>query len=194
VNLGIYGGTFDPLHSAHLIIAESARQQFQLDKVCFIPGFIPPHKQQDHITDAGHRLNMVKIAIAGNPHFELSDWEILKQGTSFTIDTIEFFAGKHQLDADHLFLIIGADNLADFSRWKNPNRIIRMVTLLVAARAGCDLLHQKNPMAIPYHLIDAPKMDISSTMIRLRISQGKSIRYLVPDSIHEYIENSKLYA
>lgn len=192
MKLGIYGGTFDPLHFAHLMIAESARRQFLLDKVLFIPSYIPPHKQQDHITNAQHRLKMVQLAIVGNPFFDFSDWEIVKQGTSFTIDTIEFFADQYQIDRNHLFLLIGADNLTDFSRWKNPDQIIRMATLLVAERPGSDL-RQQHHITIPYHLIDVPKMNISSTMIRQRISQGKSVRYLVPDAIHKYIEKFELY-
>lgn len=193
MKLGIYGGTFDPIHVAHLIIAENARCEFALTKVVFTPSFIPPHKISHIISSAQDRFQMVRLAVARNPHFKVSDFEINKQGASFTVDTLEYFASKHQLDREHLYLIIGADNLADFDKWREPERILSLATLAVVDRPGVEgkmpeMLKPENVRRIP-----APIMDISASLIRGRVREGGSIRYLVPPAVENYIHTHALY-
>jgi nicotinate-nucleotide adenylyltransferase len=193
VKLGIYGGTFDPIHVAHLIIAEYARCQFALTEVVFIPSFIPPHKINHTISSAQDRLQMVKLAIDNNPHFRVSDFEINKQGASFTVDTLDYFTSIFQLDREHLYLIIGADNLADFNKWREPERILSLATLAVAARPGHDGQMPEIIKTESVHKIHAPIMDISASKIRDRVREGGSIRYLTPPAVEDYIHERALY-
>ncbi len=190
MKIGIYGGTFDPIHIAHLIIAERARYELNLDFLYFVPSYIPPHKTEKNISSSEHRLHMVKIAVADNPHLKVSDYEVSKKGTSYTVDTLKYFSQEYQLKPEELFLIMGADNLQDFDQWKNPEVIQSISQLVVAGRPQNNKAHTPNFPAIQ---LNSPLLEISATAIRERVKKGRSIRYLVPLEVENYIKMFKLY-
>jgi len=189
--LGILGGTFNPVHTAHLIIAESAREQLQLDKILFIPSANPPHKSDD-IIDAQIRMDLVKAAITDNKYFEASDIEITgsQHSKSFTVDTLvkinEIYKGIK------VFLLIGMDNLAELHTWKGPERLFELADVVVLNRPGY-LVNARNDFGDRVKMIAVPNIEISSTDIRRRIKEGKSIKYLVPGEVEKYIIHKKLY-
>ncbi|RQW01390.1 nicotinate (nicotinamide) nucleotide adenylyltransferase [candidate division KSB1 bacterium] len=190
LRIAIYGGTFDPIHIAHLIIAEYAFAELSLDKLIFIPSFSPPHKLSVPMTSPNHRLHMVKLAIAENPKLNVSDFEIIKQGTSFTVDTLIHFSGHFHVQKKDLYLLVGADNLLDFHLWKDPEEIVRLAQIAVANRPSFTL---SNARLTDYVVVGAPLLDISASMIRKRMQQKKSVRYLVPPKVEEYILQHGLY-
>lgn len=192
--LGIMGGTFNPPHNAHLLIAELAREQYALDRVIFIVGGNPPHKKSE--VEAIHRLNMTRLAIEGNGHFTDDDFEVKSDAKSYTVHTLEYLKDKYP--SDELFFIIGEDSLADLSKWYMPEKITEMSALLVFPRKSkTTLLGTLKKMRERYgeniFPIDAPVMEISSTNIRGRIKDGKTVRYMLPDKVIGYIEENDLY-
>ena len=190
MRLGLYGGTFDPLHIAHMIIAQGAVDELGLEKLIFMPSRIPPHKTQNHITSAEIRLEMVSAATADNPRFVTSDYEIRQQGISYTVNTLQFLADEYRLAKTELFLVIGGDNYKDFNKWREPERIKSLCTLVVAARPNI-ISQQENVNA--FHFLNTPLIDLSATDIRERVKTGKSIRYLVPEPVLELIRQYQLY-
>jgi nicotinate-nucleotide adenylyltransferase len=194
MRVGILGGTFDPVHVAHLILAEHAREALALDEVLFIPAGEPWRKSGRAITPAEHRLEMLRLAIEGNEAFGISDTELRRSGPTYTADTLEELAGE-RLD-DEFYFIVGADALADLPSWHEPERIVAHAVLAVAPRE----LQEVNVAALnipglaariePFPL---PRIDISSTDIRARVAAGASIRYLVPDGVGRYIAEHGLY-
>lgn len=193
MHIGIYGGSFNPPHIAHLIVAEQVRSQFSLDKVLWVPNYIPPHKSVEAFASPEDRLEMTKRAIQSNPTFEISTIELDRKGTSFMVDTIQ--ALRNNAPTDSYYLIIGGDSLVDFMTWHQPESIIAQVPLLVYRRPGA---HQKiTPVerAFPdrIHFVDAPVLEISSRGIRDKVRAGQSIRYLVPASVKTYIQDQRLY-
>ncbi len=190
MRIAIYGGSFDPIHIAHLIIAEYAFADLSVDKLFFVPSFTPPHKLSVPMTSPQHRLNMVKLAIEENPRFAHSDFEVTKQGTSFTVDTLAYFSGHFHLEKKDLYLLVGADNLVDFNSWKDPDEIVRLAQIAIANRPSITL---SNARLKEYIVVDAPLLDISASMIRKRIQQRKSVHYLVPQRVEEYIRQHGLY-
>ncbi|MBN1560978.1 nicotinate (nicotinamide) nucleotide adenylyltransferase [candidate division KSB1 bacterium] len=190
MRIAIYGGTFDPVHLAHLIIAEYACTELSLDKLFFVPGYSPPHKLSVTITDPLHRLNMVKMAIAENHKFTLSEHEIMKQGTSFTVDTLKYYSEHFRIEKKNLYLIVGADNLVDFHLWKNPDEIVRLAQIAVANRPATAV---STARITDFIMLGTPLLDISASMIRKRVQQHKSVRYLVPEKVAEYIQQHRLY-
>ncbi|MDZ7316735.1 MAG: nicotinate-nucleotide adenylyltransferase [candidate division KSB1 bacterium] len=193
MRVGIYGGTFDPIHIAHLIIAEAARDDLNLDRVIFVPSYLPPHKPNRNISPAEIRLEMVRRAVAGNSAFFASDYEIRRQNISYTVETLRYFATQWQIDRERLFLIIGQDNLKDFDKWKEPEEIVRLASLAVAARAeqNSTLPVVLDKAVIRY--LNSPLLNISASAIRDRIRNGKSIRYWVPAAVEEIICENGLY-
>lgn len=192
--LGIMGGTFNPPHNAHLLIAELAREQYALDRVIFIVGGNPPHKKSE--VEAIHRLNMTRLAIEGNEHFTDDDFEVKSDAKSYTVHTLEYLKDKYP--SDELFFIIGEDSLADLSKWYMPEKITEMSALLVFPRKSkTTLLGTLKEMRKKYGKnifpIDAPVMEISSTEIRQRIRDTKTVRYMLPDKVIGYIEENNLY-
>jgi nicotinate-nucleotide adenylyltransferase len=190
MKLGILGGTFNPPHIGHLIVAESVRDQLKLDKILFVPSYSPPHKLYSQVALPTQRYEMVEIALEKNRNFSVSDIEIAREGKSYTIDTINTLIGIYP--GSQLFLIIGLDNLMDFSDWKSPNDIISKVELVVMNRPGYDV-DVKNEFKRYATIVKVPSIDISSSDIRRRIKMGRSIRYLVPFEIEQYIFKKGLY-
>jgi len=201
MKIGILGGTFDPVHIGHLIIAETVRDAMGLDKVCFIPAATPPHKRGREITPAEHRLEMVRLAIECNHAFELSDVELRRGGVSYSVETLEHL--KATLDAEaEFFFIIGADTVPELPTWKDINELLQLCTLVVAARPGFrmeDLLSEDlalDPDArdrVFRHFIDAVRVDVASTELRARLAEGKTVRYMIPQEVENYIRAKELY-
>jgi nicotinate-nucleotide adenylyltransferase len=187
MKIGILGGTFNPIHIGHLILAEEAREKLRLDRIIFVPAYLPPHKDGSGIAAARDRLAMVKSAIKGNKYFCVSDIEIKRDGRSYTIDTIKGF--KLKFPADELYFIIGSDLLKYLEDWKDLREIIKLVKFVAATRPGYPL--EKIPSYISTIPIRA--VDISGFEIRQAISKDKSFRYLVPEVVYEYILKNKLY-
>lgn len=197
MRLGILGGTFDPIHNGHLVIAEECRHRLQLDRVLFVPASQPPHKRGRAISPAVHRLAMVEQGIAGNPAFSVSHVELERTGPSYSVDTLALFRREAGDGAD-LFFIVGLDALPDLLTWHQPRRILELATLAAVTRPGFafDLSHivRQIPNAaerIVY--VPAPAMDVSSTGLRQRVAAGLPIRYQVPDGVERYIREQGLY-
>lgn len=191
MNIGIYGGTFNPPHVGHLIVAEQVRSELNIDEIMFIPSFISPHKQEGESELSEHRLAMTKLAVKDNPHFSCSDIEVAKKDTSFTIHTLEQLKIKNPTHT--FYIIIGMDNYLTFHLWKEPNRLLQSATLVVMNRPGYprqvnEIFGTKNTI-----FIDVPNIDISSSNIRRRVKENRSIQYLVPKNVEKYILTNRLY-
>ena len=189
--LGIFGGTFNPPHLAHLLAAEGVRDQLKLDKVFFVPAAVPPHKQKENIVPAKHRLEMVRLAIEGNRYFDLSDIELHRKGPSYTIDTVREM--KRSYPDDELYFIMGIDLLTEFDTWKDPGKILEECRLVAMNRPGFDLAVVDKDLLLRVELVNVPSVDISSTNIRRRVKSGRSIRYLVTQDVEEYIRRNSIY-
>lgn len=192
MNIGLFGGTFNPVHNGHLYIAEQAREQCKLDEVVFIPNNIPPHKKIDEIFTPHQRECMVQLAIMDNYNFKLDTREIDKGGVSYAVDTVKFM--KLKKPEDTLFFILGLDEYREFDTWKDYKIILQMCKLIIANRARTFSINIDPDDEIwesVEKFIDDDTMDISSTQVRNNIELNKSIRYLVPDSVIEYIRNLK---
>ena len=196
MNIGVLGGTFDPIHIGHLVVAEEARIKVGFTEVLFVPAGQPWRKLDRNITPADHRVEMVRRAIADNPHFKLCTLEVGRPGPSYTVDTLTML--RKQLGSEaSLFFILGRDTLAELPLWKEPEKLVQLCRLVVAPRLGSkDLKHLET--AIPGLLdkviqLDMPVIGISSAEIRQRITQGLTIRYLVPAEVEKYITEQKIY-
>ena len=187
MKIGILGGTFNPVHIGHLILAEEAREKLGLDKVIFVPTYLPPHKDNSDIAPAPERLSMVKLAIKDNRNFSVSDVEIKRDGRSYTIDTIKEFKGIYP--NDELYFIIGSDLISYLDDWKDLQEILKIVKFIVATRPGYPLER------IPSHITTIPirAVDISAFEIRQCVKHHTSFRYLVPEAVFNYINNNRLY-
>jgi len=188
--IGVMGGSFDPVHFAHLAIAELAAEQLNLDKVIFIPAWIAPHKldKAGNAKHAARRLEMLKLATADNEKFEVSEIEIQRKGPSYTIDTLYQLREKYH---GEFFLIIGSDNYLTFDTWRAPEKILELASLVVYDRPGSDIGIED--ISTPYFLLEGPKLDITSTDLRERIYEKKSIRYFLPETVRKYIYENNLY-
>lgn len=187
MKIGIVGGTFNPIHLGHLILGEEVRQNLLLDKIIFIPTNLPPHKENHSVLHPLHRLKMVKLAVKPNPYFSVSDIEIKRQGLSYTIETVREL--KKLYSQSTLHFITGSDVLKYLDQWRDVGEILRYVTFVVARRPGYPLENLPDFVKT----VSIPCVDISAFEIRFRIKEGKSIRYLVPDSVLRYIQKNKLY-
>ena len=182
--IGVFGGTFDPVHVGHLAIALAALESVPLDRVLFVPVRRSPLKDRDPLASTADRVAMLEAAIANEPRFALSRAELDRDGVSYTVDTLEGLRPQGEL-----FLILGSDALADLARWRAPDRIRELATILVAARPGAP-----EPGAMHgARAFDAPRLDISSRELRARAARGMSLRYLVPDAVWEHIRRRGLY-
>ncbi|MCK5573808.1 MAG: nicotinate-nucleotide adenylyltransferase [Bacteroidetes bacterium] len=191
MKFGVFGGTFDPPHIGHLIVAESARETLDLDHVRFVPAWIPPHKQRPDITSAHHRLRMLELAVSGNPNLTIDDREIQRQGVSYTVDTLESML-QHS-PSDELYLLLGGDNLIEFNQWKDPERIAKLVILVVMTRPGFSVDQEELIKMEGVMVCEVPDIEIASREIRERIRDGKSVRYMLTDPVREYIDEHQLY-
>jgi nicotinate-nucleotide adenylyltransferase len=200
MRIGVFGGTFDPVHQGHMILAEQCREQGRLDLVYFIPSARPPHKQDRSLTPFAQRAEMLSLAIAGNPAFQLNELEKDRSGLSYTVDTLAELRQSHA-DAE-LSLILGSDCLPDLKHWHEPARIVEMASLLIVARPGwslwsADLLRGALRLApsIPLRqqVVHSPLIELSSRDLRRRVREGHTLRYLVPRGVECYIETHQLY-
>jgi nicotinate-nucleotide adenylyltransferase len=197
VRIGIFGGTFNPPHLGHLICAQEAHLQLELDRVIFMPAAEPPHKPVPDDPGPEHRLELCRLAVAGDEQrFEVSDLEVVRAGTSFTVDTLEELSTSFP-DSD-LFLILGGDVAAGLPHWREPERILALATPALADRPGTpDHAVTQALCTLPggdrARHFKMPTIDISSTVIRRRAAAGQSIRYLVPDPVATYIGSHRLY-
>ncbi len=196
--VGIMGGTFNPIHNAHLILAEQAYYQFGLDQVLFMPTKNPPHKRKQDLESDEHRKNMILEAIKGNPKFELSTLEMDREGTTYTAETLKIL---HQLEKNtEYFFILGGDSLMEIETWRTPKEIFSLATIVASGRNGwseeeikdqCEMLKEK------YHgdiqLLNVPIIEISSKLIRNRCEKMEPIRYYVPETVFSYIKEHGLY-
>ena len=187
----LFGGTFDPPHIGHLLVAQTVCEAENFDKVLFIPAYSPPHK--NGITTIDHRINMVKIAIKDNPKFEYSDVDILRKGTSYSIDSIIDIKKKLKVNKNEIHYLIGSDSLIDFKNWKDPREILKEARVIVAIRPGF------RPSDIPHwilkdvHFANIPRFELSSSKIRSRWIEDLTIRYMVTLPIWDYINENSLY-
>lgn len=196
MRLGVFGGTFDPVHTGHLIVAEDARAALSLDQVLFVPAGEPWFKSYRRITPARHRLAMARIAIDGNPHFSVTDIEIARSGPSYTVDTLAQLR-RERPDAE-LFVILGIDALREIDRWHEPRRLFQMAQVVGMARPGASLDPSVLNAAIPgasdrLRMVDSALIDISGTDIRRRAAACESLRYRVPPDVEAYIRAEGLY-
>ena len=200
MRLGIFGGTFDPVHLGHLIVAEQCREQARLDQVLFVPAARPPHKVEHQLTPFAQRVEMLALACAGYPAFKIEEMEKDRPGPSFTVDTLEQIHSRHR-DAE-LFLLLGADTLHDLPHWYEPARIARLAELLVVPRSDWVLLSPEAlhkslglPAEVPLRMqrISVPAIGISSRDLRRRADEGSSLRFLVPRPVEVYIQEKRLY-
>jgi nicotinate-nucleotide adenylyltransferase len=196
MRVGIFGGTFDPIHLGHLILAEQARDHAGLDEVWFVPAPRPPQKEEQGLTRFDQRVEMLELAIAGHPSFRIDTRERDRAGPSYTADTLEEIRAGHAEFS--LKLLMGGDSLMDLPHWYAPQRIVAAASLVVMARPGTPLptaseLAQRIGQAVELQIVPAPQIDISSRDLRQRVAQGRSIRYLVPRPVEVYIQQRKLY-
>lgn len=190
------GGTFDPIHYGHLVTAEAARVTFGLDKVLFVPNRLPPHKKDYQVSEAKHRYLMVVLATITNRHFEASRIELDRQGVSYTIDTLRTLKSCYGSGTE-LHFISGADAILDLLTWKNVNELMSLCFFIAATRPGYQLSQQLLRLQREYpnrvFFVEVPALAISSTDIRHRVQQGKSIKYLLPEPVEYYIGKNGLY-
>ena len=192
--LGLMGGTFDPIHHGHLFIAEEARQAFGLDRMIFVPNRQPALDKGRAVSPAEDRCAMTALAIASNPHFTLSRIELDRPGPSYTLDTVRHFLEVCR-DPEALFFILGADSVRDLRRWHEPDALLASCRFLAAARPGFDLESMRADAALwaRVDVLPVPLLDISSTDLRRRVGEGRSVRYLVPEAVEAYILANNLY-
>lgn len=199
LKIGICGGTFDPIHTGHLAVAEMVRCECGLDKVLFIPSGMPPHKKVENVTAPIHRLNMVKCAVSSNARFEAVSNEVDRIGFTYTIDTLKELH-KYYPAGTEFFYIIGADVVMDLLNWKEPAEVFSLTNFIALMRPGFlkeafnkSISALKDGYKINISSIELPLLDISSTFIRDRIRAGKTIKYLVKEEVEEYIIKNSLY-
>ncbi|QSF46347.1 nicotinate-nucleotide adenylyltransferase [Paenibacillus tianjinensis] len=192
MKVGIMGGTFDPLHIGHMMAAEAARDTYSLDEVWFMPSHIPPHKHEAGASGAD-RLAMVQSAVEGHEAFHILDWEIVRGGVSYTIDTVHSL--KEVYPQHEFYFIVGADMVEYLPKWHGIEELVGVLTFIGVGRPGTplDLAALPGFIAEKVVLADMPLVDISSTMLRSRAASGRSIRYMVPEQVYEYVQRSGLY-
>jgi nicotinate-nucleotide adenylyltransferase len=195
MRLGIFGGTFDPIHLGHLILADQCREACALDQVWFVVAGTPPHKPARR-TGVHHRLEMARIAVAGHPSFKVSEIETVRPGPHYSVETLATIRDQHP--NDDLFFLIGADSLTDLPTWREPARIAELATIVVVNRPGIEeattaSLPDFGPTAHPLARVSIPPVGIASSEVRRRLSERRSVRYLVPRGVEAYIEAHGLY-
>jgi nicotinate-nucleotide adenylyltransferase len=191
--VGLFGGTFDPIHLAHLRLAEEAKEEFKLERVFFLPAGVPPHKAGWKISPYQDRFEMTLLAIQGNPAFEVESLEAERPGASYSVDTVKMMKARYQ----ELAFLMGADQLLEIRSWKDPRELFDLCRVIVFDRPGFDLsaLERMGPevRALNYLKARTGLYPVSSSDIRGKIRAGKSVRYLVPEAVHEYLLTRRLY-
>ncbi len=185
----LFGGTFNPVHLGHLILANTVLETFEFDKVIFIPSYIQPLKSPQELAPPDDRVIMLKLATRDNPKFTVSDIEIRRKGKSYTIETLRYFKKKF----DNLYFVIGADNIKEFHKWKEPDAILEIAKIIVTNRGGLDIKIPSKIRGKKILTCQIPQIEISSSIIREKIQGNKSIKYLVPESVENYIIKKNLY-
>ncbi len=200
MRLGVFGGSFNPVHYGHLLLAECCREHCRLDEVWFMPVALPPHKPADELIDAADRVAMLELAVAGHDRFRVSTLEIDRGGMSYTVDTLEALAA--QVPARQLYLLLGADSLRDLPQWRNPQRICQLALPVVVRRAGLPVpdVSVLAPLTTAARLaeiaqaqVEMPGIELASRELRHRVALGQSIRYRVPRAVEQYIAERGLY-
>jgi nicotinate-nucleotide adenylyltransferase len=200
MRIGVFGGTFDPVHLGHLILAEQCREQGRLDQVLFIPAARPPHKQDGPLTPFHHRVEMLALAVAGQPAFQIDELEKNRAGPSYTVETLEELHWRRP-DAE-LFLLVGSDCLPELPHWHEPARIVELAGLLAVARPDWPLvqpaqlraaLHLAAHVPLRHQAVSMPLIGISSRDLRRRAAEGRSLRYLLPRAVECYVDTHRLY-
>ena len=189
MKLGVFGGTFDPPHVGHLIAAQDALLTLDLDRVLFVPARTPPHKQHKSVTPAPIRLRMIAAATDGDERFEVSDVELRRAGPSYTADTLREL--KAEYPQSELFLLLGVDQVREFSTWREPSEVARLARVVMMARSG---IEEPPESGIVRDTVAVTRVDISSTLIRQRVAAGQPIRYMVPAAVEEIIAAQRLYS
>jgi nicotinate-nucleotide adenylyltransferase len=198
--LGIFGGSFDPIHYGHLLLAETCREQCELDRVLLVPAAVPPHKQARLLSSARDRIEMARLAIGGHEQLAVSTIEIDRGGVSYTVETLAELAEQHPDSS--LFFLMGADSLRDLPSWREPERICELAVPVVVRRAGSPepdfsvirhLVTAERLDEIRDHQVEAPIIELSSTELRQRIAASRSIRYRTPRAVEKFIETHNLY-
>ncbi|MCX2726233.1 nicotinate-nucleotide adenylyltransferase [Thermomicrobium sp. 4228-Ro] len=194
--IGIFGGTFDPVHHGHLIVAEVMMEELGLDRVLFLPAGQPPHKLDRPITPAFHRLTMLQLALQGNPHFGISFVDVERPGPCYTVDSLAIL--RREYPGDELVFLMGEDSLRDLPTWREPNRIAEQALLGVALRPNVEVDLATVFAAVPAArdrvlLVHVPLIQIAASDIRRRVAEGRTIRYQVPRAVEQYIERHGLY-
>ena len=187
-NIGILGGTFDPPHNGHLVLAETAMREIQLCKVLFVPARIPPHRSQINVSPAAERMAMLELALKGKHGFEMCTIEFEREGPSYTVDTLTIL--KQKYPKDELVFLIGADNVSEMEKWHNPEAILRMVRVVAVNRPGYGTT---GAYADVVSTLEMPPVDVSSSMIRELVRSGKPIAGMLPLSVETYIKQKGLY-
>ena len=189
----LFGGTFDPPHFGHLIVAQTIFEAEHFDKIVFVPAHIPPHKKERKISSVALRLEMLKIATMDNPNFEISDIELKRGGISYSLETIHTYKKQTGLDRGDLYYLIGSDSLKQFQTWQNPKAILEECQLIVAIRPGFRPSDIPNWILAKVQFANIPRIEISSTQIRARWVEDKTIRYMVTQPVWTYINKHNLY-
>lgn len=187
--IGIFGGTFDPVHLGHLITAQAVRELRNLDKILFVPSYIAPHKQDIQASASIHRINMLKLSIRGIPYFDWTDYEIKRKSVSYTIDTLIEMKKRY----NEIELIVGEDNICSFDQWKSPEEIFKLAKIIVLKRRLGEESKCDNKYIHKAIFLETPQIDISGTEIRERVKKGFPINFLVPQKVLKYIYDANLY-
>lgn len=204
MRIGVFGGSFDPVHLGHLIAAECCREQAGLDRVLFMPAAVPPHKQDRQLSAASDRVEMLRLAVGGHDSFAVSTLEVDRGGISFTVDTLSRLREVHP--ADELFLLLGPDAIAEFPTWREPTRILELATPLVMMREVIDdlyvlagdarlatLIGQERLVAIVAEAVRLPAIGIRASDLRAAVAAGRSIRFRTPRAVEAYVAAHRLY-
>lgn len=189
--VGIFGGTFDPFHVGHLVVAQDVVEMLELDRMIFVPAGVPPHKDAGAVSPASVRWAMVVAGVGSDPRFSASDLELRRPGPSFTVDTLREV--RSQGIGDELFFLMGSDQLAEFHRWREPEEVGRLARLVVMAREGDDPVLADPGVSVDPLVVPVTRIDLSATRVRNRVREGRSIRYLVPDPVRRIILDERLY-